>query len=170
MNYKVLISLGSNLGDRKLAIEQAITQIHEALGTVLAISPLYETPSWGYEDAPYLNNVICLTTDCAPLVLMEALLDIEKQLGRMRTDSPDYQARQIDIDIALIEGHVIDHPSLQVPHPRMHLRKFVLCPAADIAPTWVHETLSVSISDLLTNCSDKSDLKIYDPNTLNLKP
>ena len=103
MNYKVLISLGSNLGDRKLAIEQAITEIHETLGTVLAIAPLYETPSWGYEDAPYLNNAICLTTDCTPLALMEALLDIEKQLGRMRTDSLDYQARQIDIDIALID-------------------------------------------------------------------
>lgn len=162
MEYKVLLSLGSNVGSRDKNIEKAVALIQKNAGKVLAVSPLYQTPSWGYEDAPYLNNAVCLLTDTPPLKLMQILLNIESALGRERTDGPQYEARSIDLDIVLIEGCVIDHPKLQVPHPRMHLRKFVLQPAADIAPSWVHESRGLSISDLLLKCDDASEISLFE--------
>ena len=161
MVHKVLISLGSNLGDRALNIEKAITLIQDQLGDVIAISELYETASWGYDDHSYLNNTICLITKWLPLDLMNALLEIELKLGRKRSDSKHYQARTIDIDILLIEGVVMDHPKLNVPHPRMNLRRFVLQPLADIAPDWVHEVEGISVSDLLLKCEDQIDVNLY---------
>jgi len=161
MVHKVLISLGSNLGDRALNIEKAITLIQDQLGDVIAISKLYETASWGYDDHPYLNNAICLVTKSAPLDLMSALLKIELKLGRKRSDSNCYKARTIDLDILLIEDVVIHHPKLDVPHPRMNLRRFVLQPLADIAPDWVHEVEGVSVSDLLLKCEDQIDVNLY---------
>ena len=162
MAYKVLLSLGSNLGARDENIEKAIALIQKNAGQVLAVSPLYETPSWGYKDAPYLNNAVCILTQKPPLELMETLLDIELSLGRERPTSSDYEARTIDLDIALIAGCVINHPKLQVPHPRMHLRKFVLQPAADIAPTWVHENQDRTISELLLQCDDDSEIVLFE--------
>ena len=162
MEYKVLLSLGSNVGSRDKNIEKAVALIQKNAGKVLAVSPLYQTPSWGYEDAPYLNNAVCLLTDIAPLKLMQTLLNIESALGRERTNGAQYEARSIDLDIVLIEGCVIDHPKLQVPHPRMHLRKFVLQPAADIAPSWVHESRGLSISDLLLKCDDASEISLFE--------
>lgn len=162
MEYKVLLSLGSNVGSREENIEKAVALIQKNAGKVLAVSPLYQTPSWGYEDAPYLNNAVCLLTDNPPLKLMQTLLNIESVLGRERTNGPQYEARSIDLDIVLIEGCVIDHPKLQVPHPRMHLRKFVLQPAADIAPSWVHESRGLSISDLLLKCDDASEISLFE--------
>ena len=122
---------------------------------------MYKTPSWGYDDAPYLNNAICLNTDIQPLDLMLSLLGIEQQLGRKRSKSEAYEARSIDLDIVLIEGLIVDHPQLQVPHPRMNLRKFVLQPLVDIAAEWVHETADLSLSDLLAKCEDESQIEYY---------
>jgi len=161
MKHKVLISLGSNKGDRKENLEKAILQIQDLLGDVIAISPIYESPSWGYEDEAYLNNAICLVTDLEPIELMDALLNIENSLGRLRTDTSSYEAREIDLDIILIEGLVIEHSKLEVPHPRMNLRKFVLKPLVDIAPGWEHEKEGMPLSTLLLGCEDQSEIKLY---------
>ena len=161
MTHKVLISLGSNLGDRELNIKKAIILIQDQLGDVISISKLYESASWGYDDHPYLNNAICLVTKWLPLDLMTALLDIELKMGRKRSDSMSYQSRTIDLDIILIEGIVIHHPKLNVPHPRMNLRRFVLQPLVDIAPNWIHEIEGVSVSDLLLKCEDQIDVNLY---------
>ena len=158
MNHKVLISLGSNMGNREENINHAIYCIKSDLGTVLAQSPLYESVSWGYDDSNYLNNVLCLTTSLEPLELMDALLQIELNQGRERNQSVGYEARIIDIDIILIEGLVINHPKLKVPHPRMHLRRFVLKPGVDIAPDWIHELKSQSLAELLIECIDDSKI------------
>ena len=161
MKYKVLISLGSNKGNRKENLEKAILQTQNQLGDVIAISPIYESPSWGYEDEAYLNNAICLVTNVEPIALMEALLDIENNLGRVRCENTSYQAREIDLDIILIEGLVIMHPKLEVPHPRMNLRKFVLKPLVDIAPNWEHEKEQLPLTDLLLKCEDQSIIKLF---------
>ena len=102
-----------------------------------------------------------MVTKWAPLDLMSALLEIELKLGRKRSDSKCYKARTIDLDILLIEDVVIHHPKLDVPHPRMNLRRFVLQPLADIAPDWVHEVEGVSVSDLLLKCEDQIDVNLY---------
>ena len=161
MVHQVLISLGANLGDRALNITKAISLMQDKLGDVIAISELYETDSWGYDDHAYLNNAICLITNFAPLDLMNELLEIELKLGRKRLGSKHFQARKIDIDILLIEGVVIHHPKLNVPHPRMNFRRFVLQPLADIAPDWVHEVDGISVSDLLLKCEDQIDVNLY---------
>lgn len=161
MKHKVLLSLGSNKGNRKENLEKATLQIQKLLGDVIAISPIYESPSWGYKDEAYLNNAICLVTDLEPIELMDALLNIENSLGRLRTTNSSYEAREIDLDIILIEGLVIEHPKLEVPHPRMNLRKFVLKPLVDIAPNWQHEKEQISLSDLLLKCKDTSEIKLY---------
>ena len=161
MVHKVLISLGANLGDRALNITKAISLMQDKLGDVIAISELYETDSWGYDDHGYLNNAICLITNFAPLDLMNELLEIELKLGRKRLESKHFQARTIDIDILLIEGVVIHHSKLNVPHPRMNFRRFVLQHLADIAPDWVHEVDGISVSDLLLKCEDQNDVNLY---------
>ena len=102
-----------------------------------------------------------MVTKWAPLDLMSALLEIELKLGRKRSDSKCYEARTIDLDILLIEGLVVHHHKLDVPHPRMNLRRFVLQPLADIAPDWVHEVEGVSVSDLLLKCEDQIDVNLY---------
>ena len=161
MTHKVLIGLGSNLGDRVSNIKKAITLIQNQLGDVIAISDLYESASWGYDDHSYLNNAICLVSKLTPLDLISALLEIELKLGRKRSDSQFYKARTIDLDILLIEGVVINHHMLEVPHPRMNLRRFVLKPLADIAPDWVHDIEGISVSDLLLKCEDQIDVNFY---------
>lgn len=161
MKHKVLISLGSNKGARMTNLENAIAQIEERLGSILAISPVYETASWGYKDAPYLNSALCLLTSIEPITLLESLLKIESNLGRTRSLTAEYQAREIDLDIILVEGVVINHLNLQIPHPRMSLRKFVLTPLVDIAPNWVHELLDITLNDLLLQCEDQSEIKLY---------
>lgn len=161
MKHKVLLSLGSNKGARITNLENAIAQIEGKLGSILAISPVYETASWGYTDAPYLNNALCLLTSIEPIELLGSLLKIESNLGRTRSLSTDYKSREIDLDIILVEGVVVDHVKLQIPHPRMSLRKFVLKPMVDIAPNWVHELLDVTLTDLLLQCKDQSEIKLY---------
>ena len=131
MKHKVLISLGYNLGDRALNIKKAITLIQDQLGDVIAISKLYETASWGYDDHSYLNNAICLVTKWAPLDLMSALLEIELKLGRKRSESKSYEALTIDLDILLIEGLVIHHHKLKCSSMN-NIREVCITPLVDI--------------------------------------
>ena len=88
-------------------------------------------------------------------------IDYTPVLGRLRLKSDTYESREIDLDVILIDGVVIDHPKLQVPHPRMNLRKFVLQPLVDIAPSWVHEQSQILLSDLLIQCTDESEIELY---------
>ena len=114
-----------------------------------------------FYDHSYLNSAICLITTKSPIELIESLLDIELKLGRKRSKSNDYIARLIDLDVLLIEGLVVNHPRLKVPHPLMNSRRFVLQPLADIAPDWIHEVDGISISDLLLKCDDQIDVTHY---------
>lgn len=161
MEYKVLISLGSNSGNRCENIKMAVQIIQAELAEVIAISSLYETQSWGYEDADYLNAGICVSSKLGPEKLMESLLEVETRMGRVRTSSAGYQARTIDLDIILIEGLIVESLKLTVPHPRMLLRKFVLKPLAEIAPDWVHEIKGLPLHSLLAQCKDEAQIKCY---------
>jgi 2-amino-4-hydroxy-6-hydroxymethyldihydropteridine diphosphokinase len=151
--------LGSNLGDSLKTLEKAVRMLGNAAGNPVAISPVYETEPWGnVSGGNFYNCVIELETTQSPAHLMKLLLDIERQLGRTRTqDQPE--PRTIDIDLLLWEDSIIEEPGLQVPHPRMHLRNFVLAPMVDLAADVMHPVFNKSMKQLLDECTDRSKVK-----------
>jgi 2-amino-4-hydroxy-6-hydroxymethyldihydropteridine diphosphokinase len=123
------IGLGANLGDR----EETIRTAAAALGA-RRLSAIRETAPWGVEDQPpFLNAVAELDTDLEPRALLERLLSIERDLGRVR-DGRRWGPRTIDLDLLLYGDRVVDEPGLQVPHPLLHERAFALEPLAELAP------------------------------------
>ncbi len=148
------IGIGSNLGDRRDLIRQAIDALNAADGvTVVAESELYETEPVGTEPVgdplqpDYLNGAVAVETLLSPQQLLGELLRIERELGRTRA-APN-APRTIDLDLLLWGDRVIDEEALRVPHPRMHERWFVLKPLADIAPDVRHPTLDLTVHELL---------------------
>jgi 2-amino-4-hydroxy-6-hydroxymethyldihydropteridine diphosphokinase len=131
------------------------------LGINLTVSPVVETEAWGYDDAKrYLNLVCSLDTVLSPRGLLQEVLAIEREMGRVRS-GPIYEARIIDIDIVLYGDEILQHGHLEVPHPRMHLRRFVLWPLHQLAPHIVHPVLHKSIAVLLHECPDESIMVPY---------
>lgn len=147
MEHTVYLALGSNLGNRLANIKNAILNFTPQLD-VKKKSPVYETPPWGYADQPaFLNQVVMAETYLEPDDLLDHLKRLEVVLGR----EPTFQngPRLIDIDILFYDDVVIDSPPLQIPHPRLHQRGFVLVPLNDISPELVHPTLRKSVGEML---------------------
>jgi len=141
------LSLGSNIGDREKCLRDAIARI-DALERILSISSFYETEPVDFAaQGWFLNCAVAIQTDKTPQELMGALLNIEQEMGRRRTQKKG--PRTIDIDLLLFGGEVIDSPGLTVPHPAMHRRRFVLEPLAEIAPQVRHPMLNKTARDLL---------------------
>lgn len=152
------LSLGSNLGKKKINLQKAIFLIDQNLGKVIKVSPVYSSPSWGFESDDFLNVCLQMTTDLSPEVLLKGLLKIEKQLGRKRSSVAGYASRTVDIDIIYYGTELIYSDSLVIPHPKMQERRFVLRPLADIAPQFYHPELNKDTRNLLQECRDKSVL------------
>jgi 2-amino-4-hydroxy-6-hydroxymethyldihydropteridine diphosphokinase len=128
------IGVGSNLGDRKRAIEDALRLLdaHQGIG-VVAVSKIRETDPVGVVEQPrFLNAAARLETNLPPRVLLSRLLGVEHELGRVRTER--YGPRIIDLDLLVYDGEVVDEPGLRVPHPHLHERRFVLEPLNDLDP------------------------------------
>lgn len=156
------LCLGGNIGDRETALKLALSKIEEQIGKITSQSSIYETEAWGVENQQaYLNQCIEVKTNLSAPSLIESLLLIEKELGRMRTISATYEPRTIDIDILFYNQDIIDEPKLMVPHPRLHLRKFVLIPLNEIASNYLHPLLNKTIFSLLSECEDSSDVKQF---------
>lgn len=152
------LALGSNLGDRPANLRAAIAALPPAL-TVLAESPVYETPPWGVTDQPpFLNMTLRGETDLEPAALLAHLKRLETQLGR--TPSIRYGPRQIDMDILFYGDLILNTPGLAIPHPRLHERAFVLVPLADLAPDLVHPLLGKTVAEMLAGC-DRSGIKRF---------
>ena len=130
------VGLGANLGDVARSVRDAIDALGQLPGTRLVqASRLYRTPAWGVTAQPdFINAVALLDTGLSARALLEALLDIERVHGRVRVDGERWGPRTLDLDLLLYDDAVIDRPHLQIPHPRLHLRAFVLVPLAEIAP------------------------------------
>ena len=156
----VYIALGSNQGNRFKFLEKAVKQIGTKIGTIKSISPIYETEAWGFKGNAFLNACLKLETDKEALSIMDLLLSIENEFGRKRTSEKGYRSRPIDLDILLYQNEVINHKRLQIPHPRMELRQFVLTPLSDIASEIIHPKIKKSIGELQLNCTDKSPLSL----------
>ena len=156
MKVDVYIGLGSNLGDKRANCLKALRMIDGLIDTeVKAVSPFYRTEPVGVEDDQdwYLNAVALLNTGLTARQLMAELLGIEKGLGRQRKKKWD--SRTIDLDILFYGNEVVREPDLEIPHPRLHLRRFVLVPLADLAPDLVHPVLKESVRELLAKCSQE---------------
>jgi deoxyguanosine kinase len=150
----VYIALGSNIGNRFVLLQKAVDCIGSRIGTILSVSKVYESDA-------FLNACIKIKTDQTALDVLDVLLTIENELGRNRDPNEGYQARPIDLDILLFNNEIISHERLQLPHPRMELRQFVLTPLADIAAKKAHPQFKKSIEDLQQKCEDNSVLSIW---------
>ncbi|MFO0357881.1 MAG: 2-amino-4-hydroxy-6-hydroxymethyldihydropteridine diphosphokinase [Sphingobacteriaceae bacterium] len=158
---RAFLCLGGNLGNRLENIEKALLFIEKQAGPIAKTSPLYETEAWGSKSAKkYLNLCVQIETTLSAKALMQKLLSIEKKLGRKRTDDRNAD-RTIDIDILFYNSDVIHTNDLQIPHPRLHLRKFVLKPLNDIGPNLKHPELGTRISKLLKDCKDPLQVKAF---------
>ncbi|WP_306013661.1 MULTISPECIES: 2-amino-4-hydroxy-6-hydroxymethyldihydropteridine diphosphokinase [unclassified Allomuricauda] len=153
---KVYLSLGSNLGNRHANLQKAIFRIRQKAGSILDISSVYENPAVGFDGDPFLNIVISVLTPLPPKELLDTILQIERDFGRIRNEGGGYRSRTLDIDIIYYGSKVINHDDLVVPHPHMQHRNFVLKPLADIAPQFYHPVLSKDTRNLLQECSDRS--------------
>lgn len=149
----VALGLGGNMGNRLQNIGKAQMLISQQVGEIVKVSALYQTAAWGHTDQPdFLNQAIIVKTPFTPKMLLNKCLYIEKQLGRRR-DIP-WGPRTIDIDILLYNDAIIDKETLQIPHPHMQNRRFVLQPLADIAPNYRHPQHRKSLKELLAACPD----------------
>ena len=158
--HQVILSIGSNQGNRLENIELAIDAIHEKVGTVVKVSKLYETPSWGFESDAFYNCALVLHTNNDANKILAKILEIETSLGRVRSDSSNYESRIIDIDIIAFNEDIILSESLQVPHPAMQERMFVLLPMRDLNLDWRHPILQKYLPELLQASEDKSNCKV----------
>jgi 2-amino-4-hydroxy-6-hydroxymethyldihydropteridine diphosphokinase len=133
---RAFLALGSNLGDRRRFLAEAVTALRQ-LDRVVAVSPVYETAPEGgpRSQGPYLNAVVELDTERSPRELLEVCRALEEAAGRVRTER--WGPRPLDVDVLLVGDLTVDEPDLQVPHPRMWERRFVLAPLADLAPELV---------------------------------
>jgi len=146
MHKVVYLSLGSNLGDREANLRNAIERLR-GIGNPLAISSFYETEPLDVVSQPwFLNCAVKLDTEKMPRQLITAILSLEQEMGRQRKQQK--APRTIDIDILLFGSSIIDIPSLTIPHPRMHERRFVLEPLAEIAPDARHPVFKRTIREL----------------------
>lgn len=152
------ISIGSNEGDTLGNLQKSVDLIGETVGLVRQISPIYKTKSWGFDGADFYNICIEISTNLNPEKLLSNLLDIEKELGRKRSEKEGYNNRPIDIDILLFEDEIIFSPELMVPHPRMLQRNFVLVPLNDIASNLRHPIAKQTVLNCLTNCDDNGEI------------
>ena len=155
---KIHISIGSNLGDKLKNIEKAIELIHLRIAVIQSISSIYKTEAVGFKGDDFLNVCISIFSNDLPTDIMQTLLDIESDLGRLRNNKNKIESRTIDIDILLVEDLILNTALLQVPHPKMHERKFVLTPLLEIDPKINHPIRKESISDMLRS-SNNSKVK-----------
>lgn len=154
----VYLGLGTNLGDRLVNLAQAVRSL-SGFSSLQAVSPVYETPPWGFTDQPpFLNLAVQIVTNLKPTALLRRLKKIEVQLGRK--PSFRYGPRLIDIDILFYGSQVWQSADLVIPHPHLHQRAFVLVPLADLAPWFLHPLLHQTVAELLAQI-DASGVTLY---------
>ena len=157
------ILLGSNMGNREELLNEAIEHIELRCGRVVLKSSLYESEPWGFDaDVYFLNQAIAIESVLSPHDLLKELLTIEAELGRKRKENHiGYESRPIDLDIIYYDDIINNDEDLILPHPRLHLRRFVLMPICEIAPDFIHPILQETNSGLLERCEDHSEVRMY---------
>lgn len=156
LQHQVVLSIGSNQGSRLENIQNCIDLIHQKVGTVIKVSKLYETPAWGFESDAFYNCALLLYTNSSAQKILNQILKVEKELGRIRSNQEGYQSRIIDVDLIVFDDEIIDSEKLQVPHPLMQNRNFVLLPIHDLKLNWKHPILQKTIAELIAVSPDES--------------
>ncbi len=157
MTVNAFLLLGSNLGDRTATLTRAQHEL-ETVGRIIDASSFYQTAAWGKTDQPdFINQAVHLHTLLPAETLLQVCLNIEKYLGRERIEK--WGARTLDIDIIFYDNEIINTLTLQVPHPRMHLRRFVLAPMAEIAGAMIDPVSKKTVKQLLDECEDNLEVK-----------
>lgn len=152
--HKITILLGSNQGNRKDLILRAMQLLETKLGKCQKVSYIYESEAWGFEaETAFLNQVLVFESSLNPQEILQIGLDIEKKLGRIR-NTEGYKSRTMDIDLLFYDNNVIEEADLQIPHPRLHLRRFTLEPLVEIIPDFIHPKLKKTMRKLLEVCPD----------------
>lgn len=151
------MSLGTNLGDKEKNLRDAVHKIEEQIGKVISLSAFYMTAPWGFEsDNGFLNAAVCIETELLPLEVLQKTQEIERELGRTHKSTGGvYSDRLIDIDLLMYDDLILSATSssgaeLNLPHPLMAERDFVMRPMAEIAPELVHPVLGKTMSLLLS--------------------
>jgi len=146
------------MGDSKKQLIKAISMIEKKIGKIIRQSGLYQTAAWGKTDQPdFLNQVIVADTKLTAAQTMETILSIETAMGRIRTEKN--APRIIDIDILFFNKEIIHQKDLSIPHPAIHLRRFVLVPLNELAPDFIHPVLKKTNHQLLMKCPDELNVK-----------
>lgn len=154
----VFLLTGGNLGNRFFNLKQAKKLLQKTCGSIVKESSIYKTAAWGFTEQPdFYNQALQLQTNFLPEPLMQALLSVEKNMGRERAIKMG--PRIIDIDILLMDDCVINTAIVKIPHPLLHERRFALTPLAEIAPDIIHPVFNKSIKQLLAECKD--NLPVY---------
>lgn len=160
--HNCAIALGSNLGDSLATLEAAIETLRQTPGiTVAGKSSWYQTKALGPPQPDYFNGAAILQVEMIPQLLLSILLKIENNFGRVRKEH--WGARSLDLDLLLYDDLILDTPTLQIPHPRMQERAFVLVPLSEIAPDWVEPTSGRMVKQLVkdVDCSEVHRLMGY---------
>lgn len=156
----IYLLLGTNLGDRMANLQRAKELMMTKMITVMRESSVYETAAWGIEDQPsFLNQVVEIDFNRTPTRLLELLLEIEQQMGRIREEK--WGSRLIDIDILYFKDQIIDSNELKIPHPEIQNRRFTLLPLVELAPDLQHPSLKNTQEELLSQTPDQLEVKIF---------
>ena len=158
------VLFGSNLGDKEAIFSQACLLINNRCGRVVKVSASYESEPWGFEaDEWFLNRVVVVETELEPFEMLQRLLDIVKELGRVRhPEIQGYTSRTADLDLLYYGDRVVCSEALTLPHPRLHLRRFALLPMCEVAPDWRHPVFGLTQRELLQRCPDQSAVKLLE--------
>jgi len=158
---RVFLLLGGNLGNVPETFGKALEMMSGKAGSLVRTSRIYQSAPWGFEATePFLNQVVEMETMLEPEPLMSELLKIESALGRERTPGK-MDSRTIDIDILLFNDLIMHTDCLEIPHPRLHLRRFALAPLAEVAREITHPVTGQTIGQLLEACTDSSYVSIF---------
>lgn len=162
LKNKVYLGLGSNLGRRSIHLEEAIREILK-IGKITQRSSIYESDPMGYPSGhQFLNMVILLETELDPISLLEHTQRVEVEHLR-RSSSDNYQDRTLDIDTLFYNDLILVEPTIQIPHPALHERAFVIVPLMEIDPEFIHPIMNKTIAELYINCMGIKDIKPYHP-------
>ncbi|RPG60500.1 MAG: 2-amino-4-hydroxy-6-hydroxymethyldihydropteridine diphosphokinase [Flavobacteriales bacterium TMED191] len=161
MKHNCYISIGSNIGNRVLNIDNSIMHLSH-FSKIIKSSSYYETSPWGYIDKrDYINIILQIQTSLTPHLLLKKIKLIESKMGRKKSNLSNYSARIIDLDIIFYDNIILSDINLIIPHPKLYNRKFVLVPLCELSPNIKCPFRKETVEDILLNSDDNSNISLF---------